>query len=126
MAVPTVSNRACGRWHEAKPVIAARDLEQWVERNRARLATQGVAVWFGSTMRVGRQAGPTWISFVSRTANARVIRTPDGSCDFDARRFDGALLQHERRTTTTTDDIDAMALLITSPTPLRTPLLSHR
>ena len=96
-------------------MISARTLDLWVEQNRPQLAAQGVSAWFGTTMRVGRQAGPTWVSFVSRTADARVIRRPDGSCEFDASRFaDGAVLMHECRPTTTTEDLDSFVRILTN------------
>ncbi len=98
--------------------MSPRDLERWVEQNRTRLSTQGVAVWFGTTMRVGRHAGPTWVSFLSRTGDAHVTRNADGCCDFDAHRFrDGAVLQHEHRRATTIEELDAFVLMLTSDPP---------
>ena len=99
-------------------LISARELERWVECNRTRLATLGVVVSFGRTMRIGRRPGPTWASFASRASEGRVIRTPDGCFQFDANRFvDGAVLQHELRTTASFEDIDAFVLLLTSKEP---------
>jgi hypothetical protein len=95
-------------------VITAHDLDQWVEQHRTRLTVQGITATFGETMRADRAAGPTWISFLSRTAEGRVVRRPDGSCEFDANRFkDGAVLMHETRSTTTVADFDAFALVFT-------------
>jgi len=93
-------------------VITAHDLDQWVEQHRAGLTAQGITALFGTTMRVGRRAEPTWISFASRTAEGRVIRRPDGSCEFDASRFnDGTVVMHESRPTTTIGDLDAFAVI---------------
>jgi hypothetical protein len=67
-------------------------------------------------MRAGRDAGPTWISFHSRTAAGRVIRRPDGSCEFDASRFaDGTTLLHEYRPTAAIADVDDFVLMLTAP-----------
>ena len=94
-------------------MISSRELEQWVERNRARLSRQGITAAFGMTIRVGGRAGVTWISFLSRSAEGRVVRAADGCCEFDAHRFaDGAVLHDERRSTPTIDDLDGFVLLL--------------
>ncbi len=94
-------------------MITAHDLDKWVEQHRTRLTAEGITATFGETMRVDRAAGPTWISFLSRTAEGRVVRRPDGSCEFDANRFkDGAVLLHETRASTAIEDLDAFILIL--------------
>ncbi len=93
--------------------LAARDLEQWVEHNRASLLERGVTALFGRAPRLGRVDGATWISFSSSAVDARVIREADGSCDVDAHRFrDGLVLKHEHHTLTTREQLDAVVALL--------------
>jgi hypothetical protein len=82
------------------------DLEDWVSRNRARLAGLGLTWRTGVSPALGNRPPSAWVDLESRDALARGAVT-EGICELVVtRRRDGSRTLGERREAPTKADVD--------------------
>jgi hypothetical protein len=98
--------------------LSAAEFERLARSAAPLLYRVGASAESGSTMRLGRRRGPTWISVASPRGHGRIIRHPDGSFVSSAHRSaDGGLVLDARGDAVRAADFDDLVAAVSETVP---------